>query len=141
MGGAGWLSEQLHADIDRLAAQGWLKYLGFVPEPDLPALYAGARSFVYPSIYEGFGLPVLEAMASGVPVVTSCFTSLPEVTQGAAQLVNPDDIEALAGAITISLCDEAWRDAASLRGRQVAAGYSWQRCIEQTVSVYKTIAS
>ena len=141
VGGAGWLSEQLHADIDRLAAQGWLKYLGFVPEPDLPALYAGARSFVYPSIYEGFGLPVLEAMASGVPVVTSCFTSLPEVTQGAAQLVNPDDIEALAGAITISLCDEAWRDAASLRGRQVAAGYSWQRCIEQTVSVYKTIAS
>lgn len=140
VGGAGWLSEQLHADIDRLAAQGWLKYLGFVAEQDLPALYAGARSFVYPSIYEGFGLPVLEAMACGVPVVTSGFTSLPEVTQGAAQLVNPDDIDALAEAIAISLCDETWRNAASAQGRQVAAGYSWDRCIEQTVNVYKTIA-
>ena len=140
VGGAGWLSEQLHADINLLAAQGWLKYLGFIPEQDLPALYAGARSFVYPSIYEGFGLPVLEAMASGVPVVTSCFTSLPEVTQGAARLVNPDDIEALAEAITASLCDESWRETASTRGKQVATGYSWEQCIEQTVNVYKTIA-
>ena len=63
VGGAGWLSDVLHQEIDRLVAQGWLKYLGFAPEADLPALYAGARAFAYPSIYEGFGLPVLEAMA------------------------------------------------------------------------------
>lgn len=139
VGGAGWLSEQLHADIDRLSAQCWLKYLGFILEQDLPALYAGARSFVYPSIYEGFGLPVLEAMASGVPVVASAFTSLPEVTQGAAQLVDPDDIDALAEALAISLCDETWCAAAIAQGRLVAASYSWERCIEQTVNVYKTV--
>lgn len=140
VGGCGWLSESLHQAIDRLAAQGWLRYLGFVPETDLPTLYAGARSFVYPSVYEGFGLPVLEAMASGIPVVTSTFTSLPEVTQNAALLLNPDDIDALANGIHTSLCDEPWRSNAVVAGRAVAETYSWDRCIEQTVAVYQKIS-
>lgn len=139
VGGVGWLSEILHQEIDRLAAQGWLRYLGFVPEADLPALYAGARAFVYPSIYEGFGLPVLEAMASGVPVVASIFSSIPEVTQGAAQLVDPDDIDALALGIQMGLCDEHWRSNASRNGLKVAQSFTWGRCIDQTVNVYARV--
>lgn len=141
VGGAGWLSEALHATIDRLEAQGWLRYLGFVPEADLPALYAGAQAFVYPSIYEGFGLPVLEAMASGVPVVTSIFTSLPEVTQGAARLVDPDDIDALTSGIHASLCDEAWRATAIETGLAKARNFTWSRCVEQTIDVYRQVAA
>jgi glycosyltransferase involved in cell wall biosynthesis len=93
VGGKGWRSEHLHQAIDAAANAGWLHYLGFVPEDDLPALYAGARLFVYPSSYEGFGLPVIEAMASGVPVVTSNRSCLPEIASGAAKLVDPDDVE------------------------------------------------
>lgn len=135
-GGAGWLSEYLHQQIERFSKEGWLHYLGFVPERDLHLLYAGARVFLYPSAYEGFGLPVLEAMASGVPVVTSNRSSLPEVTQGAALLADPDDIDALAEAIEKGLSDEVWRAKAKGQGLTVAQAYTWERCIEQTVGVY-----
>lgn len=138
-GGAGWLSEALHQEIERLSAQGWLRYLGFVPETDLAALYNGARAFCYPSIYEGFGLPVLEAMASGVPVICANRSSLPEVSQGAARLVDPDDIEALAAALHSGLEDETWRAVASASGLAVASGYSWDSCVDQTVHLYKKL--
>ena len=140
VGSTGWLSEALLADIARLSSHGWLKYLGFVPQGDLPSLYAGARAFVYPSVYEGFGLPVLEAMASGVPVVASPFTSLPEVTQGAALLVDPDDVNALASAIHRSLVDENWRQTAITSGLAVAQTFSWDRCADQTIKVYQSIS-
>ena len=141
VGGRGWLSDALHEEIRRLSATGWLKYLGFVPDADMLALYAGARSFVYPSIYEGFGLPVLEAMSSGIPVVTSCFTSLPEITQNAALLLNPNDIDALSAGIQTSLIDEVWRANAATAGIAVARTYSWDACIEQTVAVYQKIGN
>lgn len=137
IGGCGWLSDELHLKIEHLAARGWLRYLGFVPEADLPALYAGAQSFIYPSIYEGFGLPVLEAMASGVPVVASIFTSLPEVTQGAALLVDPEDIDALCHAVHRSLCDEDWRATAHAAGLAIAQGFTWSRCVDRTIDVYR----
>jgi glycosyltransferase involved in cell wall biosynthesis len=140
-GGAGWLSDSLHEKIDNYTRQGWLRYLGFVPEADLPALYAGAHLFALPSSYEGFGLPVLEAMASGTPVVTSNRSSLPEITQGAALLVDPDDVGELREFITKGLGDDGWRSEARSRGLTIAQGYSWKRCIRQTVSVYERILS
>lgn len=139
-GSSGWLSDALLAEIERLSPQGWLKYLGFVPQDDLPSLYAGARAFVYPSTYEGFGLPVLEAMASGVPVVASPFTSIPEVTQGAALLVDPDDVDALAAAVHRSLGDENWRQTAISSGLAVAQTFSWDRCADETIKVYKSVS-
>ena len=141
VGGKGWLNDALHHEIDKATAEGWLKYLGFVQESDLPLLYAGARSFAYPSIYEGFGLPVLEAMASGVPVVASNRTSLPEVTQGMALHVEPDDIDALKEALQQSLEDDVWRNAIIPQALAVAVSYSWDRCIRETVAVYRKIDS
>jgi alpha-1,3-rhamnosyl/mannosyltransferase len=141
VGGKGWLNDALHHEIDKATAEGWLKYLGFVQESDLPLLYAGARSFAYPSIYEGFGLPVLEAMASGVPVITSNRTSLPEVTQGMALHVEPDDIDELKEAILKSIEDNNWRAAIIPQALAVAGRYSWSRCIRETVAVYRKIDS
>jgi alpha-1,3-rhamnosyl/mannosyltransferase len=139
VGGKGWLNDALHHEIDKATAEGWLKYLGFVAEADLPLLYAGASSFAYPSIYEGFGLPVLEAMASGVPVVASNRTSLPEVTQGMALHVEPDDIDELKEAILKSIEDNNWRTAIIPQALDVASCYSWDRCIRETVAVYHQV--
>ncbi|HQS02831.1 MAG: transcription elongation factor GreAB [Halothiobacillus sp. 24-54-40] len=141
IGPEGWLNESLLKMIDQGQRAGWLKHLGFVPEDDLPLLFAGARLFVYPSIYEGFGLPVIEAMASGVPVVTSDRSCLPEVTQGAALLVDPDAIEVFALAIERGLFDEGWRLMAINQGLITARGYSWNRCVAETVSVYQNLAN
>jgi glycosyltransferase involved in cell wall biosynthesis len=140
-GGHGWLSEALHSEMDRCAAEGWFHYLGFVADSELPLLMAGARVFVYPSAYEGFGLPVLEAMASGVPVVCSNRSSLPGVTQGAARLVDPDDVESLSKAIEAGLCDETWRAEAGAAGLSIAQTYSWDKCAEETVAVYRRAIS
>jgi glycosyltransferase involved in cell wall biosynthesis len=141
VGSRGWLSDALQEKIRRGAAQGWVRYLGYVPECDLPVLYAGARVFVFPSTYEGFGLPPIEAMACGVPVVVSGQSCLPEITQGAALTAEPDDIADFAAALEISLTDEAWRLHATTAGLAVAASYTWQRCIDETVKVYRRAAS
>lgn len=139
IGGQGWLSDALHDEIDKARQQGWLHYLGFVSEPELAALYAGARGFVFPSIYEGFGLPVIEAMASGVPVVTSNRSCLPEVSQGAALLVDPDDVDALGEAIQRCLEDERWRASAIEAGLRVTASVMWERCVKETVDIYERV--
>jgi alpha-1,3-rhamnosyl/mannosyltransferase len=138
VGGVGWRSEHLHQAIKAGQSAGWLHYLGFVEEDDLTELYAGARLFVYPSSYEGFGLPVVEAMASGVPVVSSDRSCLQEITSGAAKLVNPDDVDMLRDSIEEALIDTVWRQEAIDKGLQVAALYSWDECIRRTVSVYKS---
>jgi alpha-1,3-rhamnosyl/mannosyltransferase len=138
-GGKGWLSEDLHALIDTGQRAGWLHYLGFVSDADLARLYAGARLFAYPSIYEGFGLPIAEAMASGVPVLTSDRSCLPEVAAGAAKLANPDDLDALAAGLEEGLTDSAWRATAINAGLQVASGYNWDKCAKQTAAVYEKV--
>ncbi|MFM0248795.1 glycosyltransferase family 4 protein [Paraburkholderia sediminicola] len=134
-GGKGWLNEAINQQIARGEREGWLRYLGFIPELALPKLYAGARAFFYPSLYEGFGLPVLEALASGVPTLTSNRSSLPEVADGAAWLVEPDDHAALCEGIEKTLCDETWRAVAITRGLEVAQEASWEQCAQRTLEV------
>lgn len=116
-------------------------FRGPVAEAELPSLYAGAALFVFPSLYEGFGLPVLEAMACGAPVVCSNTSSLPEVAGDAACLVNPFDVDELAAAIGRILDDEALRWQMRARGLAQAARFSWAQTARQTLAVYRAVAS
>ncbi len=138
-GSRGWHSVAIHDRMDRAVAAGWARYLDFVTQDDLPCLYAGAHLFAYPSIYEGFGLPPLEAMASGVPVVTSNVSSLPEVVGAAALLVNPHDVIALSEALQLGLEDDGWRADAAALGLQRAAELTWGACVDATLAVYQNV--
>ena len=135
----GWQSEAIHARIKDAERQGWARYLGFLPAEDLPGLYAGARLFAFPSLYEGFGLPVLEAMSSGVPVVCSDSSSLPEVVGSAALMCAPMDVETLAMNLLKGLEDNIWRTQAVTQGLQQSAGFSWERCAQETIAVYQKL--
>jgi glycosyltransferase involved in cell wall biosynthesis len=138
-GAQGWRSAEIHARIARAESAGWLRYLAFVPEDELPMLYAGARLFVYPSLYEGFGLPVLEAMASGAPVITSNVASLPEVVGAAAWLVDPKDADQIAEALQELLQNEERRCIASAAGLARSASFTWAECVTRTIGVYQKV--
>ena len=116
-------------------------WLGPVPEPDLPALYAAATVFVFPSLYEGFGLPVLEAMACGTPVVCSNTSSLPQVAGDAAVTVDPLDTAALAAALTRVLEDAGLRSALRARGMTQAQRFSWTDTARRTLDLYRTLVT
>jgi alpha-1,3-rhamnosyl/mannosyltransferase len=135
-GGAGWRNEQLRALVEAGVGGGWLRHLGFVDETLLPHLYAGAGLFIYPSIYEGFGLPPLEALASGVPVMVADRSCLPEVCGDAARYFDADDVDGLAMAIETNLGDVQWRATARERGVARASRFSWAQCVERTVDLY-----
>lgn len=135
-GMAGWRHEQTDREIALLENHGLLRFLGPVDEAVLPSLYAAARLFVYPSIYEGFGLPPLEAMASGTPVIASDRASLPEVVGEAGLLVDPYDIDALAEAIRSVLEDAHRQTRMAEAGRLRSRLFTWQRCAQETLAVY-----
>ena len=140
-GGDGWRSEKIHQRIELAQRQGWLRYLGYVSEVELPILFSGARAFVYPSLYEGFGLPVLEAMASGLPVLISNRSSLPEVASEAALIVEAGDTQAITENIRLMLEDDQWRKDASKTSLKVAERYSWNKTAKKTIEVYRTVYS
>jgi len=117
-----------------------VRLLGFVSDEELASLYAGATAFAYPSTYEGFGLPVLEAMAAGAPVVTSSVSSLPEVAGDAAVLVDPYDVRAIRDALASVLADPAQRSELRERGRTRAAAFSWARTAQETLAVLQALA-
>jgi len=135
----GWRNDAIHQRLETARREGWARYLGFVPSEELPLLFAGARLFTFPSLYEGFGLPVLEAMSSGVPVVCSNSSSLPEVAGDAALMCEPLDVEGLTALLQRGLEDESWRMTAIEQGLQHAAGFSWERCAMETLQVYHKV--
>lgn len=138
-GFSGWNSESLHRRFELATQQGWLLYLGYLSSDDLPLLFSGARTFIFPSLYEGFGLPILEAMASGVPVVCSNAASLPEVLGESGLMCDALDVEGLTTAIIKSLEDEAWRNNAIATGLARAKTFSWKRCGQETIKAYKQV--
>jgi glycosyltransferase involved in cell wall biosynthesis len=118
-----------------------LRMLDYVDDSLLPGLFAGARALAMPSLYEGFGLPVLEAMASGVPVVAANRAALPETCGGAGLLVEPDDPEAMADAIVRAATDEEARGQLVRAGLERAAGFSWDRSAQRTDAVISELLS
>jgi glycosyltransferase involved in cell wall biosynthesis len=134
-GATGWNSEKTLARIRTEAT-----YLGYVPEADLPGVVAGATVFAYPSLYEGFGFPVVQAMAAGVPVLTSNNSCLPEVTRGAAALVDSKSTSEIAAALTLLLESQSRRAEMIARGRARARGFRWDACAEQSLSFFRRIA-
>lgn len=140
-GASGWRNEALNRAIEEAARDGTVRPIGFVPEATLEALYAGARLFVYPSRYEGFGLPVVEAMAHKVPCLIADTACLVEVAQGAAAVVEPDDTAAFSAAIAEAVEDTAWQREAAAAGLAVANSYSWDTCAARTAELYRRIAS
>jgi glycosyltransferase involved in cell wall biosynthesis len=125
--------------VEELNLKDRVRFVGPVKDADLPALYGGAELFVFPSEYEGFGLPVLEAMACGAPVVCSNRSSLPEVAGDAALLCDPRDVEALAHTIEQALTDRDLRATLQQRGLARAAQFSWEQTAQQTRQIYQAI--
>lgn len=139
VGKRGWLFDAFFADLERSPVRHAVLFPGFVPDADLPAVYAGAQVMAFPSEFEGFGLPVLEAMACGAPVVCSNTSSLPEVAGDAALLVDPLDVSALADALARVLQDAALREQMRARGLAQAARFSWARAAAETLAVYRRL--
>lgn len=139
VGGLGWLYEGFLRHLEASAWRDRVIRPGYVPDSDLPALYAGALAMAQPSLYEGFGLPVLEAMASGCPVCAGDTSSLPEVGGDAALYFDPHDTGAMGEALRAVARDAALREEMSRRGYARAAGYSWERTARETLAVYERL--
>ncbi|MEI9476730.1 MAG: glycosyltransferase family 1 protein [Deltaproteobacteria bacterium] len=136
-GAKGWHNHELNKTLLSLQKKERIIMTGYLPQETLPNLYRRASLFVYPSLYEGFGLPVVEAMASGVPVLTSNTTSLPEVVGDAGLLVDPYDVNDLREGMLKLLEDEKERNEMSEKGLERAKLFSWEKCARGTLSVYE----
>jgi glycosyltransferase involved in cell wall biosynthesis len=125
--------------VEELKLQDVVRFTGYVADEDLPALYSAAEVFVYPSLYEGFGLPPLEAMACGTPTVTSNVSSLPEVVGNAGLMHAPEDWQGLTRQIITMLSDASAREHFRQAGLEQAARFSWDRAARETQSVYDEV--
>jgi glycosyltransferase involved in cell wall biosynthesis len=140
-GKRGWKYKEIFQLISSLEIGSDVRYLQYIDQNDLPVLYSAAEVFVYPSLYEGFGLPPLEAMACGCPVVTSNVSSMPEVTGNAALLIDPTDVEAISDSVHLLLSDD------NLKGKMIKNGltnvkrFSWHQCAKETRAVYEELWS
>jgi glycosyltransferase involved in cell wall biosynthesis len=139
-GAQGWLNEAVHERVQKLGLDASVRFAGYIEPADLAALYSLATVFAYPSLWEGFGLPVVEAMACGTPVLTSNVSSLPEVAGDAAVLVPPADVDAIAAGLHRLAEDDTLRADLAERGPRRAAQFSWERCARETLAVYQAVA-
>jgi glycosyltransferase involved in cell wall biosynthesis len=140
VGGKGWLYDEIFKQAQSLGLESNMLFTGFVSDADQLLWYRAASAFVYPSLYEGFGLPVSEALACGIPVVTSNVSSMPEAGAGLALTVDPGDIEGLAGAMFQALTDEHLRQRCRNEAAAVAAQFSAKRMVEQTIAAFEQAA-
>ena len=137
VGGRSAIDAKVRQRAEQLGIGDRLLLLGHVAQEALPAVYQGASLFLYPTLYEGFGLPVVEAMASNVPVITSNTSSLKEIAAGYADLVNPVDVEAMARTIVHCVCDADHRQSLSRLGRRRSQDFNWRQAAEQTLDIYR----
>lgn len=135
-GGKGWLYESFFAELRALGLERQVQLLGYVPDEDLPALLNCAAGFAYPSVFEGFGLPPLEAMACGTPVIVSNASSLPEVVGDAGLLLPPTDVQAWVEALRRVLNDNAFHAELRARGLHRAKQFTWEKAARETLKVY-----
>lgn len=135
-GGKGWLEDEMYQTIEKMHLQDFVHILGFVDDDDLPALYTGAECLVITSLYEGFGLPILEAMSCGTPVITSNLSSLPEVAGNACLLVDPLDVNAITDATHSILSDHTKRTQLVEAGYQQVKNFTWERSAIHLKSIY-----
>ena len=138
-GGKGWLYDGIFRRVEELSLQEDVTFLGYLPEEHLPAVYCLSDLLVFPSLYEGFGLPPLEAMACGTPVITSDSSSLPEVVGEAGLMVPPGDAEALADTIRKVLADSELREDLVRRGLSRAAEFTWHAAGEKLLAIYEDL--
>lgn len=138
-GQKGWYYDEIFGSVKELHLEEKVKFLGYVPEEDVPLLLCGAKMFVFPSLYEGFGLPPLEAMACGTPVVTSNAASLPEFTKDVAMLVDPLDIASIAEGMDVVLQDDQLRKELIEKGLERSREYTWIRSTERIVNICREL--
>jgi glycosyltransferase involved in cell wall biosynthesis len=139
VGKCAWLYDETLRALDETGVKEAVVLTGYVPDADLPALYSGALCFVYPSYFEGFGLPPLEAMKCGAPVIVGNRTSLPEVVGDAALTVDPYDVEAIANAIKQVMDDPSLRQELSSKGQKRAGEFDWRETARRTLAVYEEV--
>lgn len=140
IGGGGWDFDRVFQKVNELNLQEEVIFTGYVSDEDLPTLYSGAEIFVFPSLYEGFGLPVIEAMACATPVITSNIASLPELARDAGILIDPFKVEDIAGAMYQLLTDTNLKIELRGKGLQRANLFSWEKTARETLAVYKELA-
>ncbi|NWF68802.1 MAG: glycosyltransferase family 4 protein [Chloroflexi bacterium] len=138
-GGHGWLEGEMYQTLRETQMQEHVQLIGFADDDDLPALYSAAECLAFPSLYEGFGFPILEAMACGTPVLTSNVSSLPEVAGDAALLVDPYDLEAIIDALRRLITDSTLRTTLIQRGFQQAPRFTWESAARQLVGIYRDL--
>ena len=137
-----WLANEFDKNLALVAPlidAGQIRLLGYQPREDLAVVMSGALCLVYPSIYEGFGLPPLEAMASGVPVISSNVSSIPEVVGDSGVLIDPHDTEALSEAMERMIEDNIYRNQMAQKALERSQLFSWRNCVEKTIAVYREV--
>jgi glycosyltransferase involved in cell wall biosynthesis len=141
VGKPGWLYEETYAAVERLGLDPWVRFLGYVPQEEMPALLSLALALVYPSLYEGFGLPPLEAMACGTPVLTSHVASLPEVVGESAILVEPTDVDSIAKGLLQLLSDAGLRAELREAGLARARQFTWEGSARRLIELFATVCA